>query len=77
MELSSFMQTHEVTEEMMGELARKNQQLEQETIAQKHLLQLEKFKKDKVGGVILPVAPSPLPPSQCISLLSLLRSWQL
>ena len=43
------MQTREETEEMIGELARKNLQLEQETIAQKHLLQLEKFKKEKVG----------------------------
>ena len=48
MELSSVQQSREETEERIEELARRNQQLEQETIKQKHLLQLEKLKTEKV-----------------------------
>ena len=50
MELSVVQQSREETEERVEELARKNQQLEQETIKQRHLLQLEKLKTEKVPG---------------------------
>ena len=52
MELSVVQQSREETEEKVEELARKNQQLEQETIKQRHLLQLERLKTEKVCGEI-------------------------
>ena len=41
--------TKEETETKMEELARKTQQLEDETLAQKHIIHLEKLKTEKVG----------------------------
>ena len=52
MELSVVQQSREETEEKVEELARKNQQLEQETIKQRHLLHLERLKTEKVCGEI-------------------------
>ena len=49
MELSVVQQSREETEERVEELARKYQLLEQETMEQKHLLQLEKLKTEKVS----------------------------
>ena len=51
MELSVVQQSREETEERVEELSRKYQKLEQETMKQKHLLQLEKLKTEKVWGL--------------------------
>ena len=42
-------QYREETEGRVEELARKNQELEQETVKQRHLLQLEKLRTEKVS----------------------------
>ena len=48
-ELCVVQQYREETKERVEELARKNQELEQETVKQRHLLQLEKLRTEKVS----------------------------
>ena len=82
MELSSVQQSQEEREERIEELARLNQQLEQETIKQKHLLQLEKLKTENVCDThtlrLRLTLPPSLPPPPPLSLsLSLPLSQEL
>ncbi len=50
LEVTMHQRTKEETESQMEELRRQTQLLEEETVTQKHLIQLEKLKTEKVRG---------------------------